>query len=230
VPHRISKTKIATGTAILFHVIGLVGIIGFENDLIIRSTPFNLLLSFALLLWTHKDRNKAFWIFIALVAALGFAAEIIGVHTAHIFGSYQYGPVLGIQWKGVPLVIAVNWVIIIYCCGISIHTLLIRIARLAPSSIGTPRIMKALSVLADGATIATIFDWIMEPVAVKLGFWKWTLDGSIPYYNYFSWFVVSMLLLGIFHLCRFKKRNKFAVNLLLIQLMFFMILRVYLNN
>ena len=230
-PPKISRTHIATGIALLFHAIGLVGILVFENDFIIRATVFNLLLSFALLLWTQKKKNNAFYLIAVLIPLLGFMLEIIGVNTGLIFGSYHYGDVLGAKWKGVPFIIGINWFIIIYCCGISIHTLLMRIiGRLAPSGSGPPKSIKALSLVTDGATIATIFDWFMEPVAVKLGFWQWAGEGHIPWYNYFCWFIASMLLLGIFKIAKFKKRNKFAVNLLLIQLMFFVILRTFLNN
>ena len=78
--------------------------------------------------------------------------------------------------------------------------------------------------------MAVLFDWVMEPVAVKLGYWKWLGNGDIPFYNYVSWFVISVGMLAIFHFCKFNKQNKFAVNLLLIQLLFFLILRTFLAN
>lgn len=230
-PKPISKTTVATYTAILFHAIGLIGILAFESDLIIRSTAYNLLLSFALLIWTQKEKNQAFFIFVIATGILGFAAELVGVNTGLIFGKYTYGDVLGIRWMGVPFIIGINWIIIVYCCGIATHTLITRvIGRLASAASVPPKAIKAITVITDGATIATFFDWVMEPVAIKLGFWKWGGDGMIPYYNYFSWFVFSMLLFGIFHACNFRKRNKFAVNLLLIQFAFFFILRFYLNQ
>ena len=85
-----------------------------------------------------------------------------------------------------------------------------------------------LSIMVDGATLAVLFDWLMEPAAVKLGYWKWLGNGEIPLYNYMCWFVISMLLLFVFHKLQFNKQNKFAVNLLLIQAMFFLLLRTFL--
>ena len=38
----------------------------------------------------------------------------------------------------------------------------------------------------------------------------------------------SVLLLFLFYACKFNKQNKFAVNLLLIQFLFFLILRTFL--
>lgn len=90
-----------------------------------------------------------------------------------------------------------------------------------------PGVLRAMSVIIDGATLAVVFDWLMEPVAVKLGFWNWDGDGSIPLYNYVCWLMISMLLLTIFHFLRFDKENKFAINLLLIQALFFLILRTF---
>jgi putative membrane protein len=225
-----SKDQIATTIALLFHSIGLVGILIFKSDFIIRSTPFNLLLSFVLLLWTQKEKKLAFWLFITAVFIIGFTAEVIGVNTGLLFGNYNYGNVLGTKWQQVPLLIGINWVIIIYCCGIGVTILLLKIIQPATGGISQPsNTLKALSVITDGATLAVLFDWLMEPVAVKLNFWQW--DGNnIPVYNYACWFFISILLLALFHLCRFNKQNKFAVNLLLIQFLFFLILRTFLTN
>ncbi len=228
--NRFSKFDIATAIAILFHTIGLVGLLFFDKDFFLAATPFNLLLSFALLLWTQTPKNKAFFIFVLACFVIGVLVEIIGVNTALLFGDYTYGYVLGPRIGNVPLIIGINWVIIIYCCGISIHTLLIKaINRVATDTGKDPAALKALSVIVDGATLAVFFDWLIEPVAVKLGYWQWSGNGSIPIFNYISWFGVSLLLLTIFHFAKFNKQNKFAVNLLLVQLMFFLLLRTFLK-
>lgn len=222
--------QIATSIAIFFHSIGLVGILFFQTDFFIQSTPINLLLSFSLLVWTQPDKNPAYFIFMAAVFVIGFFSEVTGVNTSLLFGNYSYGKVLGFQVWQVPLIIAVNWFIIIYCCGISTQTLLIKVInKIALDNKEPPLILKAMSVIVDGATLAVVFDWLMEPVAVKLGLWTWQGDGSIPFYNYICWLLISILLLTIFHFCKFKKENKFAVNLLLIQALFFLILRTFLN-
>lgn len=226
-----SRTRIATTIAIILHVTGLVGILVFDNEFIIRCTPYNLLICFVLLLWTQRERNRAFILFTIAVCLLGFIIEVIGVKTGRIFGSYTYGNMLGPKFLGVPFMIGINWFVIIYSSGITTYTLLMRIiGRLAPSAAGPPKMIKSLSLLTDGATIATFFDWVMEPSAIHLDFWEWGNGGFIPWYNYFCWFIVSMLLLGIFNACDFRKRNKFAINLLLIQLMFFLVMRIYVSN
>lgn len=228
--NRFTKFDIATAVAILFHTIGLVGLLYFDKVFFLAATPFNLLLSFGLLVWTQREKNISFFLFMVICFAVGISVEIIGINTGILFGDYTYGDVLGFKIRNVPVLIGVNWFIIIYCCGISIHTLLMKaINRIAADTGKTPMTLKALSVIVDGATLAVFFDWLMEPVAVKLGYWVWNGEGSIPIFNYICWFVISLLLLTAFHFIKFNKQNKFAVNLLLIQLMFFLLLRTFLK-
>jgi putative membrane protein len=227
--NRFTKYQIATGLAILFHTIGLVGILFFKTSFFVQATAFNLLLMFALLLWTQQDKNIFFYVFMLAVFCIGMSVEIIGVNTGALFGDYKYGGVLGLSFRNVPLIIGINWFVIIFCSGISIHTLLMKaIGRVALDTGKKPQALKALSVIIDGATLAVFFDWIMEPVAIKLGYWHWGVDGEVPMYNYLSWFTISMILLAFFHFSPFGKQNKFAVHLLLIQLMFFLLLNSFL--
>ncbi|MFN5022387.1 MAG: carotenoid biosynthesis protein, partial [bacterium] len=72
--------------------------------------------------------------------------------------------------------------------------------------------------------IATAFDWIMEPVAMKLGFWNWR-DGTIPFFNYASWFVISFAVSIVFGYLKIQASNKLAPYFLVIQALFFLFLR-----
>jgi len=226
VPTKFSKYQIATAIAVLFHAVGIIGIVFLKDDAIIRSTPLHLLLMLALLIWTQNNKNYFFVLFLIASIAIGITVEIIGANTKLLFGDYSYGAVLGPQIKNVPLIVGVNWFIIIYCCGISIHTLLSKaVNKLSAETATPPMALKALSIIVDGATLAVFFDWLMEPVAVQLGYWKW--EGGIPFYNYLCWFIVSIILLAIFHWLNFSKQNKFAVHLLMIQVMFFLLLRTF---
>ena len=183
--NRFTKFEIATAIAVLFHSIGLIGLLFFDKAFFLAATPFNLLLSFVLLIWTQTDKNSSFFLFVAACFIIGIVVEVIGVNTGFLFGDYTYGNVLGPEIKNVPVLIGINWFLIIYCCGISINTLLMKaINRIAADTGKTPMAMKALSVIIDGATLAVFFDWLMEPVAVKLGYWVWNGDGAIPMFNY----------------------------------------------
>ncbi len=224
----LTKFHIATTIAVVFHVIGLLGLLFFDKAFFIAATPYNLLLSFILLIWTQRDKNKSFFIFLLITVFIGLAVELIGIKTGLLFGDYTYGKTLGFSIKNLPLLIGINWFIIIYCCGVSIHTLLMKaINRIALDTGKSPMVIKALSVIIDGAILALLFDWLMEPIAVKLNYWKWNGNGTIPMKNYICWFAISLLLLTVFNFSKFNKQNYFAINLLLIQVMFFLLLRTF---
>ncbi len=221
--------KLATAIAVLFHAIGLIGILFFDRQLFSSLTPFNLVLSAAALIYTQREKNKSFFLFIIACYVTGFAVEYIGVNYHVLFGEYVYQDILGLKWMHVPLVIGVNWFIIIYCCGVSVQIFLnFMWNKLKDADEPLRRNVGFVAVILDAALLATFFDWIMEPVAVQLGWWKWLGDGSVPLLNYISWFGISALLLLLFRLLSFDKQNQFAVNLLLIQFMFFLILRTVL--
>ena len=223
-----SRTQIATALAVFFHVIGFVGMF-FNKDFFTAATPFNLLLMFLLLIYTQQKINVSFVMFFLICFITGIAVEIVGTSTGYLFGEYVYGKTLGLSFKNVPIVIGINWFIIIYCCGITVHRFLEKISAKLESMTGAPPpAMRFFSLISDGAMLAVFFDWIMEPAAIKLGYWQWLGDGEIPTYNYLCWFIVSLGLMSVFTFLKFEKKNIFAVNLLMIMMLFFMLIRTFL--
>jgi putative membrane protein len=204
-----NNTFWASVGAIIVHLAGVIGILFFKRDWFLGLTPINLLLMFILLIWTAANRNRIFYFFVLVAILLGLISEIIGVNTGLLFGKYSYGEVLGQKFWGVPLLISINWFMIVYASGIFTRKVLVKIPNIIQVTIG--------------ASIATIFDWIMEPAAMKLGFWQWD-NGIIPVSNYVSWFCISVLLLVLFNRCKFVY-HPFAVYLLIIQAIFFWVLR-----
>ena len=226
---KFTRYEVATAIAILFHGIGVVGILYFDRDVFLKATGINLVLMFFLLLYTQKKINRSFLLFVVCCFVTGIIAELIGTRTGWLFGKYEYGKVLGPGIEHVPFVIGINWFIIIYCCGVFIHTLLTKILEQLSVQTGKPQpVLKLASIIVDGAMLAVLFDWIMEPVAANLGYWNWVGFTGVPLYNYISWFIISSILMAAFHFFQFNKQNKFAVNLLLIQMMFFLVLRTLL--
>ena len=224
-----SKYQIATAIAILFHTIGLFGMLFFRSTDFVLTTPLNLLLMAGLLFYTHENKNVAFLSFFVICVLVGIAVEIVGTSTGLLFGNYSYGKVLGPGIYQVPFIIGINWFIMMYCCGATMNRLLTKIIeKLTANSSVASREVQVISVAVDGALLAVFFDWLMEPVAVKLGYWTWLGNGEIPFYNYVCWFLISLVLLLLFKIMPFRKSNKFAVNLFLIQAMFFLILRTIL--
>ncbi len=115
-----------------------------------------------------------------------------------------------------------------YCVGIATtyyeNTMLKRINE---KGLSVKQNVQKISFVIDASLVAVLFDWIIEPVAGKLGFWQWQSD-KIPFFNYICWFIVSALLLALFQRLPFKKQNIFAVHLLMIQVLFFLLLRTFL--
>lgn len=220
------KQKIATATAIVFHVIGLVGILFLDKNIFARLSWCNILLMFGLIIYTQQKITAGFIIFFLSCFLVGIAVEIAGTATGALFGDYSYGKVLGYAFMDVPIIIGINWFIVLYCAAVSMYMLSNNLQK--EVSTVSPSWLKAMAIICDTALLAVFFDWIMEPAAIKLGFWQWHGDGSIPFYNYISWLVVSAVLATVFNFCPFPKQNKFAVNLLLIQAMFFLLLRTVL--
>jgi putative membrane protein len=224
-----NRNQIATIIAIIFHAIGLAGMAFIDRELFVKATPFHLLLMAALLFYTQRKINWALLLFFILCFVAGFLVEWLGTSTGMLFGNYAYGTALGYKCKEVPLLIGVNWFIIMYCCGCTIQMFFSRLAAAtADEQIKTSKLVRWLSVVLDGALLAVIIDWFLEPAAIKLGYWRWLGSGEVPWFNYSSWFVVSALLLTIFQWLPFGRHNKFALHLLLIQVMFFLLVKVFL--
>lgn len=219
------KQQIATLIALAFHISGFIAIGFFKSALFISLTPLNLLVCLVLIFWTQEKLNTSFFLFCLLAFSVGFAAEYVGVHTGLLFGNYVYGDILGFKIGGIPIMIGVQWLVTIYCIGIGMDMLHQRLLSRSPDAYKRfPKWWVILSIIGDGALIAVLFDWVIEPVAIRLGFWQWA-GSEIPMLNYYSWWGVSALLLTVFHFLPFKKHNLFAVHLLLIQFMFFLLLR-----
>ncbi|MEI8109769.1 MAG: carotenoid biosynthesis protein [Chitinophagia bacterium] len=218
----------AVAVALLFHVSGALGmILGYYSNWFVRMTPINLLVMFGLLLYTHTDYSKKFRLFLFLAFSTGMITEMIGVNTGKLFGLYQYSRVLGPGIGGVPLLIGINWFLVVWCsaqCVLLLHQEVLK--WLGPMGEKVSEAWLRISLVVDGALLATLFDWVLEPAAVKLGYWTW-LQGSIPIFNYVCWFLISALLIGIFQGFGFRRINQFAVHLFIIQMLFFLAIRTF---
>jgi len=224
-----SRINIATFIALLFHVSGWIGIAFTPyREWFIANTPLNICLMTALLIWCQPVKNTRFFLFLLICFVTGIGVEMIGINTGRLFGNYRYGNILGKQLNGVPWLIGLNWFLIIFCAG-SAMTRFQQwfIDRFKGEQVVSYR-LQFFSFIIDSALLATFFDWIMEPVAMNLGFWQWN-NGTVPLYNYVCWFLISMVLLAVFRRLSFEKVNHLAVHLFIIQLLFFLALRTQLN-
>ena len=204
----LNKNTICSFIIILFHLVGLYGFLNPGlNDLFIRLVPLHLLLMLSLLMVSGYDGSLAFLYFSLGVYAAGFLVEVAGVNTGLIFGSYTYGSTLGTQIWRTPLLIGVNWLILVYTTGVLLTVF--KLNRYVLAFIG--------------ALILVSIDFIIEPVAIKYDYWSWA-GGTIPFQNYIGWFIVAFLMFLFFNRMNFRKQNSSAIVLFVAQLCFFMIL------
>ena len=223
------KLAISVFIALLFHVSGMLGILVSDHAAwFVSNTPLNLWIMFVLLLWNQPSLSAKFWYFFIVAFVTGMLSEIIGVNTGLLFGSYFYGKAMGPGLMDVPFTIGMNWFVVVFCAG-TVMTILHRWLQhqFLKEGEGIPKRIENLAFVIDAALVAVLFDWLMEPVAVKLGFWTW-LSLDIPVYNYVCWFIVSAGLLVLFRKWEQPKANPFALHLLCVQVLFFLTLRNYL--
>lgn len=149
-----SKQQFSIALIWLFHVSGLVGIIYSDASWFIKATPVNLLLSFVLLMINTTWSRKTL-VLVLLCFITGMFAEIIGVHYGFLFGAYSYGDALGIKFLDVPLLIGVNWCILVFITGF--------IASFFVTGLWSRTLL--------GVFLMLFLDLVIEPVAPVLDFW-----------------------------------------------------------
>ncbi|WP_293775060.1 carotenoid biosynthesis protein [Sporichthya sp.] len=127
---------------------------------------------------------------LGLVLAVAAGVETLGVHTGVPFGDYDYGPGLGPELAGVPVVIPAAWAMTAYPALLVARHL-------------TRRHGRRMTALVAGWAVAS-WDVFLDPQMVEEGYWRWAdpdpaLPGSpdVPLTNYVGWLVVSVLLMAV---------------------------------
>ena len=124
---------------------------------------------------------------VAAAGAIGFAAEVAGVATGKPFGHYGYGPGLGVQVRGVPLLAAAAWAMM---------------ARPAWVVAGLVARTPLARVLCAGAAL-TAWDVFLDPRMVREGYWTWPGGGryeDVPASNFLGWFLTGSAVFAVWSL------------------------------
>ncbi|MGM0567250.1 MAG: carotenoid biosynthesis protein [Bacteroidota bacterium] len=194
-------------------IVYLVGILGMSipetRGLFQQLTPVNLLFAGFMLFLFHRPYSLKPALLFLLVFLGGFGVEVAGVQTGLVFGSYAYGEALGLKIAGTPLLIGLNWLMLIYM----VYHLL--------QDLETSFFLKSII----GALMMVAYDLLLEPVAIRLDFWQWG-GGAIPLQNYLAWFGISFVFLLIWNLAKAKTTNPVSNTLLATQMSFFLILNL----
>jgi putative membrane protein len=201
---------------ILFlYIIFSVGIIGHLyvplRSLMLILTPLTLLLTGSVVLYSsYKSSDKSLLLWILITYILTFILEVAGVKTGMIFGDYIYGKTLGIKLFDVPLIIGFNWVFVI-------------LGSISTAIFFTKRIFLVSFI---SASICVIFDLVLEPVAIKLGYWNW-IEETIPFQNYLAWFIIAFVSSLFFLTLKVKVKSRISIHYLFVQFVFFIILFLF---
>lgn len=178
-----------------------------------KLISFTLILSFIFLAAFHPEKidRKSMLVFLFIYLA-GFFIEVIGVNTGLIFGHYKYGDSLGVKLFNTPLIIGLNWVLLVY----------------ATSSVFEKAKLYTIIKIILASAIMLMYDIILEQVAPKMDMWSWKND-VIPYQNYVAWFVLAVLFHSVIKFYRINTRNKLGMIILGTQFVFFLILMIFLK-
>lgn len=202
--------QISIVVLIAFYAFGLLGIISkFEFIDFLSLTPLNLITNIFLVLINFKNASKQLYILFVCIVLVGFFIEVVGVNTGFIFGNYHYDNTLGWKLFQTPVIIGVNWLLLTTSVVYSFSEVIKN---------------KFLLVFLSALTLL-VLDILIEPVAMKYGFWSWVAN-EVPIRNYVAWFFISLIFCYTIAFFKGESSNKFAVYILLIQFIFFGILNI----
>ena len=137
-----------------------------------------------------------------LILLFTFLIEVIGIKTGKIFGYYHYGNVFSITLFDVPLVIGFNWLMLI----------------MSANSLVRHWVKREYLILFCVAILVMVFDLLLEPVSIKLGYWTWE-NNAIPVQNYLAWFFIAFFF--SFPLRYFTLDSRLLQSYIIIQFLYF---------
>ncbi|GGO61132.1 carotenoid biosynthesis protein [Nonomuraea cavernae] len=114
--------------------------------------------------------------------AVGYLAELVGVHTGFPFGAYHYTGALWPQVGGVPLVVALAW------------------GGMGLAAYGIGATVGGRAGVVVGALALTAWDLFLDPQMLRLGLWVWAEPGpyrGVPLSNLAGWLLVSLLVMVV---------------------------------
>lgn len=197
---------------ILVYVSGAIGFL--INPVFFKPfTPFTLLLTCLVFLIYQPIHQKNYLVSFVIAAFFGFVCEVIGTKTGCVFGNYYYGNVLGYKVLAVPLVVSLNW------------ALLINASTLMSGYFFKDKIKIAFL----SAAMTTLTDGLIEQLAPALDFWYFT-PGLAGFHNYAAWFVISFLLSWFFSDAFVKGDRKIATVIMVLQVFFFGLIYLFKNS
>ena len=196
----------------LINVSGFFGMFSDQKELFLKFTPYAILMSFILIFINSKIIQKGFITSIILIAIFGFIIEYLGANYGILFGAYSYGENLGLKVGNVPLIMAINWILLIIITGNFSE-------KVFKNSLASKVIF--------GSLLMVILDFFIEFSAPKLDYWEFDKH-PVPLSNYIWWFLFSIIFHIIYQINIKEKEYVLSQNILLIHFLFFGLLALFL--
>jgi len=205
---RIKNLILPKGLPVTFTVFYAVGLVLFAvnetRSLFFYITPFTLLLVAFAVFYYHKEYNIKLIIAFLTIFLASFTIEAIGVATGKLFGSYNYLSTLGIKIFDTPILIGINWLLLIYC------------SRALITETTKSPILKILG----GSLLMVFYDLVLEIAAPIMKMWEF--KGTYPpFQNFLMWFIVSLAFHSLLSVLNINIKNRPARYLFIIQILFF---------
>ncbi|MFZ2286024.1 MAG: carotenoid biosynthesis protein [Bacteroidales bacterium] len=218
--------RILKSTEILLWVygVGLAGmLIPFTRELFKIITPLNLIFA-AVFLFYGKMPSLRVIITGMIIAVTSFFIEAAGVNTGRIFGEYTYGKALGPALLNTPVIIGLNWFLLIYCTNVISRQIWDLIHQKVSG--GMAQGVRSFFIITTGSLLMVLYDLLLEPAATRLDMWSWE-GGIIPLRNYLGWLVFSSLFHILVRLCGAEEINRKALPLFAVQVIFFAVIDLF---
>jgi putative membrane protein len=199
---------------VVFYAVGVAGIgIPLTQRIFIILIPFALLLSFVAILLFHKSLKSANTRFVFFTIILvSYLVEVAGVNSQLIFGKYMYGHGLGFKVFDTPLMIGINWAMLIYCSA---------------SILERFRLPVVLQVFLASVLVVT-YDIVLEQVAPFLDMWYWN-GNAAPLQNYLVWFLLALIFHSLVKWKDVRTANPLASAIFICQLLFFAAILIFIK-
>jgi putative membrane protein len=222
----LKKLNLNSSKIILLLLIHLIGFLGIHSDyrfFFLSLSPINLLVSAFIIFFNEK---LPYGLYLALYFIF-YGLEWLGVYSGWPFGTYFYAETLGIKIFQIPLIIGVNWLLLLHASQEVIakflESLPLKIFREAKNAkIGAwEQFPKAVLKASLVAALMLLIDYLIEPHAAELDYWHWFND-VIPMNNYLAWLLISFFCSLILSFAK-SPRSSFSVafSYLVILIMFF---------
>lgn len=194
---------------VVLHSVAILSFFLGLSDLVLPLSSLNLLITSILLILSHKEKNVYYLVIFLMVYICSFLIELIGVKTGLFFGVYTYMDNLGPKLFDTPLVIGLNWWIMVICSA---------------SIINKTRFSPVLKVVLSAALMVGM-DILIEPLAPVLGYWSWEI-GYAPLKNYIAWFMVGFAFQIMYWRSPYDKNNSLAEFTYYVLFSFFLVLNI----